>query len=38
MTNGKTKTWHLVVAWSFVGVPLVWGLLQTVEKASQLFR
>ena len=38
MTSGETKTWHLVLAWSFVGIPLVWGFLQTVEKAVLLFR
>jgi hypothetical protein len=34
--DGKTTTLHLILAWGFVGVPLVWGLLQTIEKAMQL--
>ncbi len=28
----------LVVAWAIVGVPSVWGVLQTVTKAMALFR
>jgi hypothetical protein len=28
----------LILAWSAVGVPLLWGVVQTVEKALPLFR
>lgn len=35
--NG-TSTWQLVLAWAFVGIPLAWGVLQTVDNAMNLFR
>ncbi|MDJ0512370.1 MAG: hypothetical protein QNJ62_02860 [Methyloceanibacter sp.] len=35
--SGATKV-KLVLAWIMVSVPLVWGVLNTLEKASQLFR
>jgi hypothetical protein len=28
----------LFLAWSFVGVPLVWGVAQTLVNALKLFR
>jgi hypothetical protein len=28
----------LVFAWLFVGLPLVWGVVQTILKAMALFR
>jgi hypothetical protein len=31
------RVW-LVLAWSAVGIPLLWGVVQTVEKALPLFR
>ena len=32
-------SWIAVAAgWIFVGVPLAWGILQTVAKAASLFR
>jgi MFS family permease len=34
----STSSWAgVVAAWTLVGVPLVWGILQTVEKAAKLF-
>jgi len=33
-----TTTMHLVLAWGFVGIPLVLGVLQTLVNAMQLFR
>lgn len=33
-----TRTLHLVLAWSFVGFPLLWGVLQTLRNALKLFR
>lgn len=40
MSNGNhgTTTLHLVLAWGFVGIPLVWGVLQTLANAMALFR
>ncbi|HYB09898.1 MAG TPA: hypothetical protein VEJ16_09520 [Alphaproteobacteria bacterium] len=28
----------LVLAWGFVGIPLVWGVLQTLANALKLFQ
>lgn len=28
----------LVLAWSFVGIPLAWGVFNTLTKASLLFQ
>jgi hypothetical protein len=33
-----TRTVHLVLAWSFVGIPLLWGVLQTLRNALKLFQ
>jgi hypothetical protein len=37
ITNGK-RTLRLMLAWSFVGIPLLWGVLQTLRNALKLFR
>jgi hypothetical protein len=29
---------HLVLAWGFVGIPLVWGVLNTLANAMKLFQ
>ena len=31
------RTLKLIVAWSFVGIPLLWGVLQTLRNALKLF-
>jgi hypothetical protein len=37
-TNEKRTTpLQLIVAWGFVGIPLVWGVLQTLANAMKLF-
>jgi hypothetical protein len=28
---------YVAIAWTLVGVPLLWGILQTLEKAKPLF-
>ena len=33
-----TRTLRLVLAWSFVGIPLLWGVLQTLRNALKLFQ
>lgn len=38
MTPSGTRTLHLILAWSFVGIPFVWGVLQTLRNALNLFR
>jgi hypothetical protein len=34
--NG-TLAVKLVLAWAFVGIPLIWGVVQTAINASKLF-
>ena len=38
--NGQagTTTLQLALAWGFVGIPLVWGVLQTLSNALKLFQ
>jgi hypothetical protein len=33
-----TRPIHLVLAWGFVGIPLLWGVLQTLSNAMLLFK
>jgi hypothetical protein len=33
-----TKTWQLVLAWAFVGIPLTLGVVQTLINAMTLFQ
>jgi hypothetical protein len=33
----KVPLVRLLLAWGFVGIPLVWGVYQTIVKASALF-
>jgi hypothetical protein len=37
-TQDGTTTLHLVLAWGFVGIPLAWGVVQTVFNAMKLFQ
>jgi hypothetical protein len=38
MSQSKRAAWvELVIAWTWVGVPLAWGVLQTFHKAAALF-
>jgi hypothetical protein len=32
-----TAAWQLALAWLFVGIPLTWGVLQTLSNAMKLF-
>ncbi len=36
--NGGTTTLHLVLAWLFVGVPLLLGVTQTLINSMKLFQ
>ena len=45
MANGNrdqastsSNTFKLILAWGLVGIPLVWGVLQTLQNALKLFR
>lgn len=31
------RTLQLILAWCFVGIPLLWGVLQTLRNAVKLF-
>jgi len=31
-------TLKLILAWGFVGIPLAWGVLQTLQNAMKLFQ
>jgi hypothetical protein len=33
-----TTTLQVVLAWGFVGIPLTWGVLQTLVNAMKLFQ
>jgi hypothetical protein len=37
-TLGKTQRFALILAWTVVGVPLVWGVWQVFKKSLDLFR
>jgi hypothetical protein len=36
-TSG-TPGWQLALAWGFVGIPLIWGVSQTIANALKLFQ
>ena len=36
-SSGGSMTGRVVAAWTFVGIPLVYGVYETVKKASALF-
>jgi hypothetical protein len=33
-----TTSLHLILAWGFVGIPLAWGVIQTLLNALKLFQ
>ena len=33
-----TTTLELVLAWGWVGIPLAWGVFQTLQNAMKLFQ
>jgi hypothetical protein len=36
--TNSTPAWQLVLAWGFVGIPLIWGVSQTIANALKLFQ
>ena len=34
----SSMTTKLILAWGFVGIPLAWGVIQTLISAMQLFK
>jgi len=37
VVDGSMKL-KLLLAWGFVGIPLAWGVLQTLDNAMKLFQ
>jgi len=37
-TTTKSKKLPVILAWMFVGIPLLWGVSQTLVKALALFK
>jgi hypothetical protein len=37
-TPAKVPVVRLILAWGFVGIPLVWGVYQTAIKVVTLFK
>ena len=37
-TQRGTSSLHLILAWSFVGIPFLWGVLETLHNAMKLFQ
>jgi hypothetical protein len=35
--SGVDSFWPLVLAWGFVGIPLLWGIYSTLVSATKLF-
>lgn len=33
----KTPVFELILAWGFVGIPLLWGIAMTLTSAVKLF-
>lgn len=36
-TSSGTRTLQLILAWGFVGIPFIWGVLETLRNAMTLF-
>ena len=34
----SSTTLKLILAWGFVGIPLAWGVIQTLQNAMKLFQ
>ena len=37
-SDGPGNPVKLMLAWAFVGVPLLWGVIQTIANALKLFQ
>jgi hypothetical protein len=37
-TQDSSMTLKLVLAWGFVGIPLAWGVVQTIINSMKLFQ
>ena len=36
--DGAGQMLKLVLVWAFVGIPLLWGVSQTIANAAKMFR
>lgn len=36
--NEKTSPLALLIVWAIVGIPLLWGVVETLGKAANLFK
>jgi hypothetical protein len=36
--SDNTTSLHLILAWGLVGIPLAWGVIETVLNAMKLFQ
>jgi hypothetical protein len=36
-TSSGARTLQLILAWTFVGIPFIWGVLETLRNAMKLF-
>jgi hypothetical protein len=36
-THESSMTLKLLLAWGFVGIPLLWGVAETIQNAMKLF-
>ena len=36
--QNDTRVWQLILAWGFVGIPLAWGVAQTIANAIKLLQ
>ena len=37
-TPSGSRSLRLILAWGFVGIPLAWGVIETLLNALKLFR
>ena len=37
-TRSSNQTLRLIIAWTVVGVPALWGVSQVIQKSLALFR
>lgn len=38
LEDKKSPSLTLILSWMIVGIPLIWGITQTIYKASALFK
>ena len=36
--RGTGQTVKMILFWAFVGIPLLWGVSQTIANATKMFR